>query len=901
MQLREIHIVSFGVLANARVRGIQPGLNVLYGPNEFGKTSLLELVRRILFGFPTRAMKANQYLLPGAEKNSGRLTCQLGDGRTLEVFRTTGKSGGPLTVTTADGSTVSEAAFATAIGHVSSDLFQNVFSLGLQELYDVDIVNLDEVKDRIYGAGLGGVSIPGLKSHFEKQATELFTKSGHKQRMKELARDIVSRGQSLRDEKDKLAQYDSKKNEHDRLKRAAEDLTTRVRTMQTQLRHLENQQRLFPTYLDMQRAQRQLTEMGEVPEVPDEALAELQNRQAAIKGLDERIESAREQIRLKKATLERINFDPALLRNEHELRFLSQNVARYRSNREELPSARQGTTDAQNLIEQKMAVLGNDWSEERVRSFALSAEQKDSLRQQESTLRDCEQSLDNSRRKLEVHTDSIRAAGTRQGVPKTIRLAGLVVLALGGTGCVLSALSGDTVVAAISGSVGLLGLLVALAPGSSTTKAHDPATEQYSADIRRAEENLEMARTEWSAVLKHLGLPPTLSPEAKDETLQLIGDLYNDFQHIDREKERAAHLQESLSSIDSRYAAVARDLRDPLPGDDVAAGIETLDERLAQARAQEVRRQSLAEEVLQREDELKGLDGLLEKEKTALSTLLSTYDVSSAAALREKYQRYQESLSLAKSIASGLQTIEATSGTGDARTSFIEALAITSPEETQAALEALRGHVEAAGNELAVANRNVGALDNELKALVSAEDLVSQEADVETLLQQLRDAYREWITARIALWGIGSAVSRYEQERQPDIIRAAQTAFVSMTDGRYERLLKPIDSDELHVRDRLGSDRTVNELSRGTREQLYLAMRMGLIAQYEQNAEPLPVVMDDILVNFDDERGPLAVKALAEFAEDRQVIVMTCHKNTVELYRQAGANELSVVRDDNLL
>jgi uncharacterized protein YhaN len=71
-------------------------------------------------------------------------------------------------------------------------------------------------------------------------------------------------------------------------------------------------------------------------------------------------------------------------------------------------------------------------------------------------------------------------------------------------------------------------------------------------------------------------------------------------------------------------------------------------------------------------------------------------------------------------------------------------------------------------------------------------------------------------------------------------------------------------------------------------------MRLGLIAQYEQNAEPLPVIMDDILVNFDDDRGPLAVKALAEFARDRQVIVMTCHQNTLELYRQAGAIEVTL-------
>ena len=52
--------------------------------------------------------------------------------------------------------------------------------------------------------------------------------------------------------------------------------------------------------------------------------------------------------------------------------------------------------------------------------------------------------------------------------------------------------------------------------------------------------------------------------------------------------------------------------------------------------------------------------------------------------------------------------------------------------------------------------------------------------------------------------------------------------------------------------------------------------------------------MDDILVNFDDERGPLAVQALAEFAKNRQVVVMTCHEGTRELYRNAGATEVTV-------
>ncbi len=184
------------------------------------------------------------------------------------------------------------------------------------------------------------------------------------------------------------------------------------------------------------------------------------------------------------------------------------------------------------------------------------------------------------------------------------------------------------------------------------------------------------------------------------------------------------------------------------------------------------------------------------------------------------------------------------------------------------------------------ANQLIGGLTTELKALSSGEALLDLEAAAEELKQQLRESHHEWLRAQLALWAIDQAVSKYETTRQPAVIREAQAAFVAMTGGRYESLLSPVGSADLRVRDSEGKDRGVDELSRGTREQLYLAMRMGLIEQYEQNSEPLPVIMDDILVNFDDDRGPLAVQALAEFAKNRQVIVMTCHQGTREMYRR---------------
>ena len=82
-------------------------------------------------------------------------------------------------------------------------------------------------------------------------------------------------------------------------------------------------------------------------------------------------------------------------------------------------------------------------------------------------------------------------------------------------------------------------------------------------------------------------------------------------------------------------------------------------------------------------------------------------------------------------------------------------------------------------------------------------------------------------------------------------------------------------------------------MSRGTREQLYLAIRFGLIEVYEARCEPLPIIMDDVFVNFDDVRNDQMIDRVKHFAESRQVIVLTCHKRTLEAYSAKGANTIT--------
>ena len=61
MEIREIKIDGFGIFFAKKLKGVSSGLNIIYGPNEFGKTTLLEFIRCMLFGFPGKNQKINQY------------------------------------------------------------------------------------------------------------------------------------------------------------------------------------------------------------------------------------------------------------------------------------------------------------------------------------------------------------------------------------------------------------------------------------------------------------------------------------------------------------------------------------------------------------------------------------------------------------------------------------------------------------------------------------------------------------------------------------------------------------------------------------------------------------------------------------------------------------------------
>lgn len=181
----------------------------------------------------------------------------------------------------------------------------------------------------------------------------------------------------------------------------------------------------------------------------------------------------------------------------------------------------------------------------------------------------------------------------------------------------------------------------------------------------------------------------------------------------------------------------------------------------------------------------------------------------------------------------------------------------------------------------------VGALRSRREALEVSGDVARHRLETERCKQVLAEALRRWVVCRLADALIGDTLKEYERSHVPEVVRSASERFARVTGGRY-RSVQALEGGRLRVT--TGEDAVLNaaDLSRGTQEQLYLVVRLGLVDSFSRQSESLPLILDDVLVNSDPERQEGLIRALVDASDDHQTIVLTCHPQaTAAIQRQA--------------
>ena len=244
-------------------------------------------------------------------------------------------------------------------------------------------------------------------------------------------------------------------------------------------------------------------------------------------------------------------------------------------------------------------------------------------------------------------------------------------------------------------------------------------------------------------------------------------------------------------------------------------------------------------------------------------------------ASRQESERRQQQLRSA---------LERRSGPGEQFDSFLERFASTDQVLLNEESKQLADKLQATDEKRNDLMEERGRVESELDGLTGEEESSQMRVRRETLVEQLRDCAREWSRLTLARELLERTRQEFEAERQPRVVQHAQDFFARITGQRYDRLYVPMGERTVTVEEHTGARKLPSQLSRGTREQLYLALRFGLVREFGEHAERLPVVVDEVLVNFDPERARLAADCFAQLSETNQVMVFTCHPAMVDLF-----------------
>ena len=410
-----------------------------------------------------------------------------------------------------------------------------------------------------------------------------------------------------------------------------------------------------------------------------------------------------------------------------------------------------------------------------------------------------------------------------------------------------------------------------------------------------AQENAQRTHLEWQQWLRERGLDETLTPEsmtaflARVETargaLSATSQMRGRVQAIRDDIQEFRQLVEPLAQRHGLHLDTDGHWQLPLVADELIRRLDDVQTAFAD-------RERVREQVEEVRLTLEARDRRVQVVERELAELLAAAGTEDAEDFRRRARQHEERFDLERKQDEHRRSLERLSGPGERFDNFCRSLATSDPaqlEEESSRLSEL--HAEVAGNRDALREER-GGIDTELAHLTSEEESSALRIRRNTLEEQLQEQAREWSRLTIAEALLEKTRQKFEQERQPGVIRHAQEFFSGVTGQRYQRLFAPIGEQTITVIDASGASKQPAELSRGTREQLYLALRFGLIREFGEHAERLPVVVDEALVNFDPGRAHLAAEAFGQLSETNQVLVFTCHPATADMFAEAAGAEV---------
>ena len=406
----------------------------------------------------------------------------------------------------------------------------------------------------------------------------------------------------------------------------------------------------------------------------------------------------------------------------------------------------------------------------------------------------------------------------------------------------------------------------------------------------------------WQSDLANAGIPFELTPTELYRLVETADELAVDSRRVQNDQARRRRRSEELRLLESRIQHLFVEL-------DVDATGLTIIERLEAIGRVISEEEHIRGDLVQLNNQIRS--NQLEQERVidnlgnnrselvqiysnAGQTDLHTYHLAATLAKRHR-DKQQTLMDLEHTINAGLESYQCS----------LDDLSVylgKNEEEVEARWHQIDNEIEIQRELVNRHHETIGGLKHELERYStdwSANQIRLQQRVDTANRRHYERQWRVWATTE----NIFNIVRKtYETQRQPETLRNASLWLEEITAGAYVRIWTPLGDDLLYVDDDQCQSWTIDSLSRGTREAIFLSLRFALVRAYKEEGVNLPLILDDVLVNCDSERSENAIRAIQRFsAEVGQVLFFTCHEHIAATFSEHGSDVRKINKRNNVI
>ena len=420
-----------------------------------------------------------------------------------------------------------------------------------------------------------------------------------------------------------------------------------------------------------------------------------------------------------------------------------------------------------------------------------------------------------------------------------------------------------------------------------TIRKQQLAHQKWSEEGKVLKEKKAKADSDWTRWLAKNHLP-TVAAEA-------LSALQEQWQKIYTAEGKGKILELRLEQLDGKLDAFSRRAESIIRATHLpyAVSPDGIADVYEETHRRSLEWQSIAEKNKQHasyESEMNKLNDSWASCQREMDTLLHLVDAKNAEEFAEKVNAHEHHDQIVKDWETIKQDLRLYAGSEEDFQSLWRSLETGEYDAWMKEHQELSKLIDKETADLGELQKNQGAVENEIFRLAGDNTITQVLQKKEKVEAELKESFEEWLSYMYTEEILEKAQATYESGKQPQIVAKANEFLQAMTQGKYSLTISE-DGKTIGIVDGAHRVKDAKIWSSGTGDQVFLSIRLAMALSFGEQIEPLPIVLDDIFVRFDEARQRETLRFLMDLGKTQQIFLFTCHARTMHIAEEVGAEK----------